>query len=155
MSELCSAGTDIPTSNAVLILEGPAVATDRIDTQDGINTIGFTSDEAFRDSWATASAWWGWDDDGINFCDVKVSPYFVKNWAPQDFVRLLEVAVVHEIGHCLGLLHSEPHPMPLWTDLPVTRGFRFPAGSGDVLFEFLRPGATRGRHNGSFTPLSG
>ena len=35
--------TDIPTSNAVLILEGPAVATDRIDTQDGINTIGFWS----------------------------------------------------------------------------------------------------------------
>ena len=28
--------------------------------------------------------------------------------------------IVHEMGHCLGLAHTEPHPMPLWTDLPVT-----------------------------------
>ena len=117
--------TDVPTSSAVLVLEEPAIAADRADAGDGINTIGFTSDERFRDSWVTASASWSIDAGRITQCDVRVSPYFVKNWAPQDPARLLEIVITHEIGHCLGLLHSEPHPMPLWTDLPVARDEAF------------------------------
>ena len=133
--------TDIPTSDAVLMLEEPAIAADRADASDGVNTIGFTSDENFRDSWITATANWSIDAGTITQCDVKVSPYFVKNWAPQDPERLLEIVVTHEIGHCLGLLHSEPHPMAAVDPSSGGPGRRrFPAGPGDVLFELLRSG---------------
>ena len=54
---------------------------------------------------------------------MRVSPDFVKNWAPQDPARLLEIVITHEIGHCLR--HSEPHPMALWTDLPVAKDAGF------------------------------
>ena len=117
--------TDVPSSRAVLMLEEPAIAAEREDASDGVNTIGFTSDEGFRDSWVTASASWSVDAGKITQCDVRVSPYFVKNWAPQDPDRLLEVVITHEIGHCLGLLHTEPHPMPLWTELPVAKDAGF------------------------------
>ena len=118
--------TDIPTSSARVILEGPPVAGDMVDLDNEINTIGFAADEGFRDSWGTAyaSRRFGGDIERgftVSACDVAVSPYFVKNWSPQDYERLLEVVVVHEVGHCLGLLHTEPHPLPLWTDLPVTK----------------------------------
>lgn len=113
--------TDDATARAVLVLEEPAVAADRSDVEDGVNTIGFTADESFRISWVTASARWSITRGVITQCDARVSPYFVKNWAPQDPRRLLEIVVTHQVGHCLGLLHSEPHPMPLWTGLPVAR----------------------------------
>ena len=71
------------------------------------------------DSWFTAYAAWRFDGDELVGCDIEVNPDFVKNWAPQDPYRLLEVLAVHEMGHCLGLGHTEPHPMPLWTGRPV------------------------------------
>lgn len=112
--------TDIPTARIDIILEEETVALPAADQDDGINTIGFSSDEAFVDSWFTAYAAWRWDGDELVGCDIEVNPDFVKNWAPQDPHRLLEIVVIHEMGHCLGLAHTEPHPMPLWTDLPVT-----------------------------------
>lgn len=71
--------TDVRTPSVVVMLEGPPVAADQIDIRDGINTIGFTSDESFRDSWVTGTANWGFEADGLAYCDIKLSPYFVKN----------------------------------------------------------------------------
>ena len=41
--------TDIPTSTARVVLEGPPVPGDLVDLGNGIATIGFTADEAIRD----------------------------------------------------------------------------------------------------------
>ena len=111
--------TEIPTARIDLVLEEATLGRPQANQDDGINTIGFSADEVFVDSWFTAFAAWRWEGDVLVGCDIEVNPDFVKNWAPQDSNRLLEVVVIHEMGHCLGLAHTEPHPMPLWTDLPV------------------------------------
>ena len=111
--------TGIPTARIQIVLEGEGVPISQADQDDGINTIGFSSYEGFQDSWVTAFAAWRFDGDELVGCDIEVNPDFVKNWSPQDPYRLLEVLAVHEMGHCLGLGHTEPHPMPLWTDRQV------------------------------------
>ena len=111
--------TRIPTARIEVELEEATVRKPQANQDDSVNTIGFSADEVFVDSWFTAFAAWRWEGDVLVGCDIEVNPDFVKNWAPQDPRELLEVVVIHEMGHCLGLAHTEPHPMPLWTDLPV------------------------------------
>ena len=113
--------SDIPTSSVQFVLDDRVVKARRTNAGDGINTVGFTSDWSARDPWPTAFSNWRFHAGRLTQCDVRVNPHAVRAWEPREAERLLEIVITHEVGHCLGLLHSEPHPMPLWTDLPVTR----------------------------------
>ena len=75
--------TDIPTARIDIVLEEETVALPAADQDDGINTIGFSSDEAFVDSWFTAYAAWRWDGDRLVGCDIEVNPDFVKTGRPR------------------------------------------------------------------------
>ncbi len=111
----------IPTAAFRLTLDAEPLTLGSADADDGVNTIGFSDYEGFVDSWGSAFAAVRDSDEGIDGCDIEVSPWFRKNWGPsQDPLEMLHVIAIHEIGHCLGLAHTEPHPMPLWTKLPVT-----------------------------------
>lgn len=113
--------TDIPTSSVQLVLDDRVVKARRAHAGDGINTVGFTSDWSARDLWPTAFSNWRFHAGRLTQCDIRVNPHAVRAWRPREAERLLEIVITHEVGHCLGLQHTEPHPMPLWTDLPVTK----------------------------------
>ena len=57
----------------------------------------------------------GWDaaGDRIRECDIRINPEFPNYWFAEGIVEqeLLNV-VTHEMGHCLGLAHTEPYPVP-------------------------------------------
>lgn len=109
----------VPTAEVRAELDPTGVALEQADASDGVNTIGFSSNDTFVDSWVTAFAAIRMDEGEAVGCDIEINPAFRKNWSPQDPARLLEVIATHELGHCFGLAHSEPHPMPLWTDAGV------------------------------------
>ena len=64
----------------------------------------------------------GWDaaGDRIRECDIRINPEFPDYWFAQGIVEqeLLNV-VTHEMGHCLGLAHTESYPVPTYL---VTEG---------------------------------
>lgn len=57
----------------------------------------------------------GWDaaGDRVIECDIRINPKFPDRWFSEGIVeRELLNVVTHEMGHCLGLAHTEPYPVP-------------------------------------------
>ena len=145
--------TEIPTARIEIVLEEATVQLPQADQDDGINTIGFSAHEDFVDSWFTAWAAWRWDGDRLVGCDIEVNPDFVKNWGPQDPYRLLEIVMIHEMGHCLGTRAHRAAPDAALDGSPGPGGSVLPARPDDVVFEFVRTGTFRGRHRGGVAAL--
>lgn len=85
---------------------------------DGFNDIGFS--DALLDSSITGIAYlhyeWGeagtGDPDRIVECDVDLNPGMWDPRLPQALARVIvEQVATHEIGHCFGLMHTEPYPL--------------------------------------------
>ena len=60
------------------------------------------------------------EEDWIRECDVRINPEFPEYWFREGIVEQeLRNVVTHELGHCLGLRHTEPYPFPTFL---VTEG---------------------------------
>ncbi len=118
----------VPTSTIELVLESEPVAADRADAEDGMNTIGFSSDEFFVDS----SFWGGfvsrrYDGGRLSGCDVEINPFWFGEDPVADpevagpYLLALEQLVLHELGHCIGLAHTATNPLWLLGSAPPHR----------------------------------
>ena len=129
---------EIPTATIAVHLEDEAYAADLADADDGLNTVGFTGDWD-EDSYFIGNARTRFESGRIVGCDIRLNPLLfdrlddrARENPQKEMERLawLEMVVAHEVGHCLGLAHSDLNPT--WearTDPPafVRDGF-YPEG---------------------------
>ena len=107
----------VPTSTFRAELAEDVVIANRIAFQ-GINEIGFSDDFEGREWLAGFAAGVG-GPDGIYECDIALDP---EGRGDDERAReILTGTVIHELGHCLGLAHTQPYPVVDWEeDLPAT-----------------------------------
>ena len=130
---------DVPTADVHVLLGNEPVSSTLSDADDGINTVGFTSNPRFDGAWFVGSALMRTESGRPVGCDIELNPAFfdvldqrAADNPQREMERLawLEGVVIHEFGHCLGLAHTDLNPV--WharseEPVPVPPGF-WPAG---------------------------
>ena len=124
----------IPTADIRLSLEPGAVEGDGADGGDGNFTIGWISFEDGAGSFSGRAYKWSWVATGrYAHCDIEMNADRFREWLdegiePEWVTSQMRDTLVHEVGHCLGLDHTEPHPIPGWgvyweEPAPIPPGF--------------------------------
>lgn len=114
----------VGTSGIRLLLEDAVVERDWGSGGDGVNTIGISSYPPLAASffpYAINSA--NIEDGVITGCDIEVNaeaPAVLSEGRRFSF-SWLEARILHQLGHCLGLAHSEPFPES-FRNLPEIEG---------------------------------
>ena len=102
---------DISTAELDIRLEERHLEQVYASDSDGINTIGFSS--AFSGTHEGTSGFVSWIFEAGRFegCDVNLDPAYIAGVSEEMRRDRLTGLVLHEVGHCLGLLHTDPMPV--------------------------------------------
>ena len=108
---------DISTAELDIRLEERHLEQVYASDSDGINTIGFSS--AFSET-AVGAGFVSWKFEGgrLQGCDVNLNPEYPSRGSEATRARVVRRCRPPEVGHCLGLLHTDPMPMPVHYGLP-------------------------------------
>lgn len=110
---------EVETALPVLTLERDHLKQMEASGSDGRNTIGFSSYFARNDFPYSGFAAWQFTGGRITSCDVELNPVHRVDAPWETQPEALDRLLLHEIGHCLGLLHSVELPMPFDYGLPL------------------------------------
>lgn len=110
---------EVETATTVLALERDHLKQMEASGSDGRNTIGFSSYFARNDFPYSGFAAWQFTAGRIASCDVELNPVHRVDAPWETPPEALDRLLLHEIGHCLGLLHSVELPMPFDYGLPL------------------------------------
>lgn len=118
VAEVFDQWNDIETAEEILAVDEAPAVQEEASRNDGWNTVGFSSYFARNDFPYSGFASWQVSGSALTSCDIELNPTYRVDEGWETRRSALVRLILHEVGHCLGLLHSVLLPMPFDYGLP-------------------------------------